>query len=208
MSIVTANMSMSLDGFVNHPTDGVGILFGWYGRGDVATETAGTTETTETTDYGRVELKTSAEEAEMLADAKTTLGAIVYGRRSFEAAEGWNGTHPLGVPVVVLTHSVPAGWPRAGSSIHFVTEGGIAAAIAEARAVGGDKTVAIGSADLTQQALNAGLLDELTVDLVAAMLGAGTRFFDNLENTPYELEQMWVRPGNGVVHLGYRVLKP
>jgi dihydrofolate reductase len=198
MSKVTANMSMSLDGFVNHPEDGVGILFGWYSRGDVVTETA---------NDERWELKTDAAEAAALAEAKASLGVLVYGRRTFDAAQGWGGTHPLGVPVVVLTHSVPDGWPREGSSVHFVTEGGIAAALAEAREIGGDKTIAIGSADLTQQALNEGLLDELSVDLVAAMLGEGTRFFDNLKGTPYELEQTWVRPGNGVTHLGYRVIR-
>jgi dihydrofolate reductase len=194
---VTANMSMSLDGFVNHPTDGVDTLFRWYGRGEVATETANE----------RVQLKTGAEEAEHLEDAKTSLGALLYGRRTFDAADGWQGTHPLGVPVVVLTHSVPEGWPRVGASIHFVTEGGIAAALEKARQVGGGKPVAIGSADLTQQALNEGLLDELTVDLVAAMLGEGTRFFDHLKGAPFELEQTWVRPGNGVAHLGYRVIR-
>lgn len=198
MSKVSANMSMSLDGFVNHPTDGVDTLFGWYSRGDVVTET----ENDETW-----QLKTDAEEAAALASAKTSIGALLYGRRTFDAAAGWNGKHPLGVPVVVLTHSVPDGWPREGSSVHFVTEGGIAAAIAKGRELGGGKEIAIGSADLTQQALNEGLLDELTVDLVAAMLGEGTRFFEHLKGTPYELEQVWTRPGNGVVHLGYRVVK-
>jgi dihydrofolate reductase len=72
---------------------------------------------------------------------------------------------------------------------------------------GGGKDVVIGSADLTQQALNAGLLDVLTVDLVAAMLGEGIPFFDNLKGAPYELEQIWVRPGNGVTHLGYQVAR-
>ncbi|MBW8804391.1 MAG: dihydrofolate reductase family protein [Catenulisporales bacterium] len=199
MTIVTANMSMSLDGFVSHPKDGVGILFGWYSRGDVITET---------TDDERWQLKTNAEEAEFLADVKNSVGALVYGRRTFEDADGWGGLHPLGVPVVVLTHSIPEGWPREGSSVHLVTEGGIAGALARARELAGDKSIVIGSADLTQQALNAGLLDELTVDVVAAMLGEGVRFFDNLTGTPYELEQTFVRPGNGVVHLGYRVIKP
>ncbi|MBS2532854.1 dihydrofolate reductase family protein [Catenulispora sp. NF23] len=199
MSTVTANMSMSLDGFVNHPTDGVDTLFRWYSRGEVVTGTDG--------DHDW-EFKTDASEAQDLQGAKDSIGAIVYGRRSFDAAEGWHGTHPLGVPVVVLTHSAPRDWEYAGRSVHFVTEGGIAAAIARGRELGGGRTVVIGSADLTQQALNEGLLDELTVDLVAAMLGAGTRFFDNLKGAPYELEQTSVRPGDGVTHLAYRVVKP
>src|SRR4051812_599367 len=199
MTIVTANMSMSLDGFVSHPKDGVGILFGWYSRGDVVTETV---------NDERWQFKTNAEEAEFLADAKNSIGAIVYGRRTFDDADGWGGVHPLGVPGGGLAHSIPEGWPREGSSVHLVTEGGIAGALARARELAGEKNIVIGSADLTQQALNAGLLDELTVDLVAAMLGEGVRFFDNLSDTPYELEQTSVRPGNGVVHLAYRVVKP
>jgi dihydrofolate reductase len=200
MSKVIANMSVSLDGFVNHPTDGVDTLFAWYSRGDVVTESA---------QPERWEFRTSEEEARVLADVKDTTGALLYGRRTFDEAGGWGGTHPVGAPVVVLTHNVPEGWPRPGASIHFVTEGGVEAAVARARELAGpDRNVAVGSPDLISQCLNAGLLDELTFDLVACLLGEGTRFLDNLKDTPYELEQTGVRPGNGVTHLAYRVVKP
>jgi dihydrofolate reductase len=196
MTFVTANMSMSLDGFVSHPTDGVTMLFKWYSAGDV---------TTSTTQPERWEFYTTAEEAAKLAEAKKEVGALVYGRRTFEEAGGWGGTHPLGAPVVVLSHSVPEGWPK--GSVHFVTEGGVAAAIARAAELAGDKAVVLGSASTTSQALNAGLLDELTVDLIPAMLGEGVRFFDGLEGTPYELEQIGVSAGPSATHLTYRVLK-
>lgn len=198
MTFVTANMSMSLDGFVSHPTDGVATLFRWYGSGDV---------TTTTTQPERWEFHTTAEEARKLAEAKETVGALVYGRRTFEEAGGWNGLHPIGAPVVVLTHSVPEGWPRPGASIHFVTEGGIEGAVARAAELAGDRAVVLGSASVTCQALNAGLLDELTVDLVPAMLGEGIRFFDALEGTPYPLEQVSVQAGPDVTHLAYRVVR-
>ena len=68
--------------------------------------------------------------------------------------------------------------------------------------------IAVGSPDVICQCLNAGLLDELQLDLVACMLGEGTRYFDHLKGTPYELEQTSVRPGNGVTHLAYRVVRP
>jgi dihydrofolate reductase len=200
MSTVIANMSVSLDGFVNHPTDGVATLFAWYSRGDVVTETA---------QPDRWEFRTSAEEARILAEVKEATGAILYGRRTFEEADGWGGTHPVGAPVVVLTHSMPPGWPKPDSSIHFVTDGGIEAAIAKAEELAGpDKIVAVGSPDMISQCLNAGLLDELTIDLVACVLGEGTRFLEHLKDTPYELKQTSVRPGDGVTHLGYRVVKP
>src|SRR6266568_1406853 len=149
MSTVNANMSVSLDGFVSHPTDGVATLFQWYSRGDIVTET---------TQPERWEFRTSEAEAQMLADAMENIGALVYGRRTFDDAEGWGGTHPIGAPVVVLTHSVPEGWPKPGTSVHFVTEGGVEAAVAKARELAGpDKTVTVGSADLIGQCLNAGL---------------------------------------------------
>src|SRR5512139_2189528 len=170
MTIVTANMSVSLDGFVNHPTDGVATLFAWYSRGDVVTET---------TQPERWEFRTSAEEAEALAQTKQTAGALLYGRRTFDEAGGWVGGHPIGAPVVVLTHSVPEGWPRTDTAVHFVTDGGVEAAVARAKELAGpDQDVIVGSPDLISQCLNAGLLDELTFDLVACLLGEGTRFLD------------------------------
>jgi dihydrofolate reductase len=200
MSTVVANMSVSLDGFVSHPTDGVDLLFEWYGKGDVVTTTA---------QPDRWEFRTNQTEAQMLADAKENIGALLYGRRTFDDAGGWGGKHPLGAPVVVLTHSVPDGWPKEGTDIHFVTEGGVQAAVAKAKELAGpDKSVAVGSAETTGQCLNAGLLDSLTMDLVACVLGEGVRFLDHLEGTPYRLEQMSVVPGDGVVHLAYRVVKP
>lgn len=65
----------------------------------------------------------------------------------------------------------------------------------------------LGSPTVTCQALNAGLLDGLTVDLVPAMLGEGVRFFEHLEGTPFELEQVSVQAGPSVTHLGYRVVR-
>jgi dihydrofolate reductase len=198
VTTVIANMSMSLDGIVSHPTDGVATLFKWYSQGPVVTK-----------GVDDREFRTDQVGADRLEDAMKSVGALVYGRRTFEEAQGWGGQHPIGAPVVILTHRVPEGWPRPDASIHFVTEGGVEAAVAKARELAGpDKTVAVGSADLTSQCLNAGLLDELQIDLVPCMLGEGVRFFDGLEGTPYELEQISVVPGTGVTHLAYRVIKP
>ena len=72
------------------------------------------------------------------------LGVIVYGRTTFEQANGWRGGHPTGAPVIVLTHQVPDGWPREDSPVSFVTEG-IERAIEEAEAIAGERTIALGS---------------------------------------------------------------
>ena len=104
----------------------------------------------------------------------------------------------------VVTHSIPGGWPRDDAPFTFVT-GGVEKAIAEAKAVAGDKIGAVVSANIAQQCLTDGLLDEIVVDLVPVLLGEGIRFFDNLEGGPIELEGPQVIEGTGVTHLSYRV---
>jgi dihydrofolate reductase len=112
------------------------------------------------------------------------------------------------VPVFVVTHSVPDGWPREDAPFTFVTDGGaegIASAITRAKAAAGEKQVVVGSANVAQQCLNAGLLDEIRVNLVPVLLGNGIRFFDKLSGAPVELEGPRVIEGTGVTHLYYRV---
>ncbi|MCX4726725.1 dihydrofolate reductase family protein [Streptomyces sp. NPDC090052] len=192
MAKVTANMSMSLDGFVSHPSDGVDQLFRWYGNGDVTVRTADPNMT----------FQVSEASAQRLNRGLSEIGVLVYGRRTFDDAGGWIGGHPLGRPVIVVSHSIPDGWPRADTPLTFVTDG-VESAIAQARATAGGKKVVIGSADLTQQCINAGLLDELDVDLVPLLLGSGVRFLDNLREAPRALEGPTVVEGNGVTHLTY-----
>jgi dihydrofolate reductase len=194
MAKVIANMSMSLDGFVSHPTDGVDQLFHWYGSGDVPVHTANPDMT----------FRVSAASADRLNQAFERIGVLMYGRRTFDEAGGWIGGHPIGKPVVVVTHSVPDGWPRADTPLTFVTDG-IESALAQAKATAGGKAVAVGSADLTQQCLNLGLLDELQIDLVPLLLGEGIRFLDHLKETPLALHEPSVVQGAGVTHLSYQV---
>ncbi|WP_328326316.1 MULTISPECIES: dihydrofolate reductase family protein [unclassified Streptomyces] len=192
MAKVTANMSMSLDGFVSHPSDGIDQLFRWYGNGDVTVRTADPDMT----------FQVSEASAQRLNRGLSEIGVLVYGRRTFDDAGGWIGGHPMGKPVIVVSHSIPDGWPRADTPLTFVTDG-VESAIAQARATAGEKKVVIGSADLTQQCINAGLLDELDVDLVPLLLGSGVRFLDNLREAPRALEGPTVIEGNGVTHLTY-----
>ena len=142
-----------------------------------------------------------------LREALAGVGALVAGRRLFDHTRGWGGSHPLGVPVFVLTHTTPEGWPRDDAPFTFVTDG-VESAVAQAKAVAGDKTVAVASPNVAQQCLNAGLLDGIGVDLVPVLLGDGIRFFDNLSNAPVALEGPRVIEGTGVTHLYYRVKCP
>lgn len=197
MSKVVALMSMSLDGFVADPSDGVGEVFDWYMHsGDVEFHTGGADPMT---------FHVSAPSAVHLRALWSELGAVLTGRRTFEVARGWGGNHAWG-PAFVLTHEVPAGWPRPGSTVHFVTDG-VESAVRQARAAARGKNVAVHGADTIQQLLNAGLLDEIHVDIAALLLGSGVRLFDHLAGTPSVLGNPTTIPGVGVTHLRYPVRK-
>ena len=84
---------------------------------------------------------------------------------------------------------------------------GIESAVKQARAAAGGKSVAVHGAGTIQQLLNAGLLDEIHVDVAAVLLGSGIRLFDHLAGTPAVLGNPRVIPGVGVTHLRYPVRK-
>jgi dihydrofolate reductase len=99
---------------------------------------------------------------------------------------------------------VPEGWPRDDAPFTFVTDG-IESAVAQAKALAGEKDVAVATPTITQQCLNAGLLDAISVDLVPVLLGEGIPFFATLRNAPVMLEDPVVTEGTRVTHLYYRV---
>jgi dihydrofolate reductase len=197
MSKLIAIMSMSLDGFVADPNDGVAEVFDWYMHsGNVEIHTGGSDPMTFTV---------SEASARHIRGLTSELGAVLTGRRTFEVAHGWNGNHAWG-PAFVLTHQVPDGWPRPNSTVHFVTDG-LESAVKQARAAAGTKSVGVHGADTIQQLLNAGLLDEISVDIAALLLGSGIRFFDHVAGTPSFLGDPTVIAGVGVTHLRYPVRK-
>lgn len=199
MSKVIALMSMSLDGFVADPDDGVDEVFDWYFAGDVGVPTPSTT-----SDFT---FRVSAPSADHLRNLMAEVGAMLTGRRTFERADGWGGRHPWEVPAFVVTHRVPDGWPRADSTVHFVTDG-LESAVARAKEAAGPRSVGVHGARTIQQLLNLGLLDEIHVDLAAVLMGAGVRLFDNLASAPVVLGDPTVVAGVGVTHLRYPVRPP
>ena len=204
MGKVTSGLTMSLDGFIAGPNDGPehplgenGMrLFSWYEGGDAEYVVPS----------GEMTFKVSPRSAEMLRGVFSSLGAIVTGRRTFDITNGWGGKHPLDVPVVVLTHTVPDGWDYEGSPFTFVTDG-VQSAVEKAGELAGEKDVAVGAASLVQQCLRAGLLDEVHVDLVPVLLGGGVRLFDNLGPEHIELERTEVIEAPDVTHMTFRVVK-
>ena len=196
MTKVVALMSMSLDGYVADANDGVAEVFDWYFSGDVEVPMA-----IPTPDFT---FRVSPASADHLRGLMAEVGAFLTGRRTFEVADGWGGQHAWGVPAFVVTHHVPDGWPRPGSTVQFVTDG-IESAVARAKAAAGPKSVAVHGAETIQQLLNAGLLDEIQVDVAAVLLGGGVRLFDHLGITPAVLGDPVVVNGVGVTHLRYPV---
>jgi dihydrofolate reductase len=195
MATVIAEMSMSLDGFVATPSDGVEEVFDWYMSGDVEVPTAKPDFTFTTREVSAAEIR----------DTQAKVGAMLHGRRTFEAANWWGGIHPMGVPAFVVTHSIPDGWPpHPDTTVTLVTDG-LESAVEQAKAAAGDKVVSVGAASIAQQCLNAGLLDGIRVNLAPVLLGEGIPFFANLENTPVWLDGPRVVAGEAVTHLEYRV---
>jgi dihydrofolate reductase len=204
MGKVATGLSMSLDGFIAGPNDGPSSplgeggewLFGWYSGGDTEYRLPGTD----------MVFKVSPQSAELLREAHSKMGAFVTGRRTFDITNGWGGRPPLGVPTFVVTHTVPQEWVYEGSPFTFVTDG-VESAVGQAKAVAGDKDVAVGAANIVQQCTRAGLLDEIHVDLVPILLGGGIRLFDHLGTGPIELERTEVVEAPGVTHLTFRIVK-
>jgi dihydrofolate reductase len=180
MATVVADMSVSLDGFVADPHHGVEHIFAWYGKPQPPASAAGD------------------------ADTAAGLGVIVYGRRTFEVAEGWHGHHPTGAPVIIVTHEVPGGWPQEGSTVSFET-GGIEAAMRRAAEIAGDRVIALGSPSIIQQCLNLGLVDSIQVKVAPVLIGEGIRLFGPLTTDAVELDNPTITAGNGVTHMHYNV---
>jgi len=188
MGSVVIDMSMSLDGFIAAPDDnpqqGLGEdgmrLHNWAFDDPSVFERV----------YG---------------DLTENTGAVIMGRRSYDnSIEAWGGKGPFGdaIPCFVVTHR-PI--DSADPVFTFVTDG-IESALAKAQEVAGGKRIGLMGADLDQQFLAAGLVDEIRIHLIDVLLGGGRRLFDQLPQR-IELEQTGVSQTDGVTHLEYRVLR-
>ncbi|HEY2803577.1 MAG TPA: dihydrofolate reductase family protein [Actinomycetota bacterium] len=202
MTKVVIDMSMSLDGFVAGPDDGRddplgrhgGMhVFDWYFSGNEEYRDP----------LFRPEPGANRDEVERVFAES---GAFIFGRRTYEIADGWGGRHPVnGVPVFVLTHEPPPDPPRGPSNLTFVTDG-IGSAIRQARAVASDKDIKLQGTAPGKQALSEGLCDEILVHLAPYLLGGGVRLFGTLPEG-IRLEKLSVSDGPFATHLRYRVIR-
>lgn len=132
-------------------------------------------------------------------------GASIMGKRMFEGGErGWPEEAPFHTPVFVLTHQKREPWPRpGGTTFYFVTDG-IESALRQARDAAGDKDIRIaGGADVIQQVLNAGLVDELALDVAPALFGGGRRLLDGVDPAKFGFKIESVHHSSLVTHLTY-----
>jgi dihydrofolate reductase len=147
---------------------------------------------------------------ELLEEAVNFVGAVIAGRRTYELSVPWWGADgpagPARVPVFVVTHAEPEDAPE-GGVYTFVTDG-IASALEQAKAAAGEKAVAVmGGADIGQQFIRAGLVDEISIHLVPLLFGSGTRMFENLGGVHIQLETTSVIETPEATHLRFRVVE-
>jgi dihydrofolate reductase len=211
MSQLTAQISISLDGFIAGPNQGKEHPLGEGGEG--LHEWAFPTESWRS-QHG-MEGGEKGPDHDVAAEFGRGVGAYIMGRNMFSPGRGewdeswrgwWGEDPPFHVPVFVLTHHSREPLPmEGGTTFHFVTDG-IEAALEQARAAAGGQDVQIaGGATAIQQYLAAGLLDELRLHIVPIILGGGERL---LENVGYpKLEPVDVVASPAATHVKYRVLR-
>lgn len=181
MAKVIAGMTMSLDGFMD--ADKVNPDFD--------------------------ELLQTASFKEMIKNT----GAVVMGRHVYEMADPFlwiNDDYEFQVPLFIVTHNPPEKYPKGNDklTVTFVTDG-VESAVAQAKKVAGEKDVQIiGGADIIQQCLNAGLCDELQIDLMSVLVGKGLRLLENIDTDKVKLERVRVEEITPVrTNIVFRVIK-
>jgi dihydrofolate reductase len=196
MTKVLAGITMSVDGYIAGPDDGPGKGLGEGGE-RLHYWVFGGPWTYENEPKGEA----TGEDAAWLAETIARVGAVVSGRATYEAAGHWGDENPWGIPVFIVTHR-PEEEPESGA---FTFVSGVEEAVDRARAAAGDKDVHVmGGADVIRQALEAGLVDELTIIVAPVVLGGGKRLFEEFSSS-LELEHLGVRQSTWATFIDYRV---
>jgi dihydrofolate reductase len=202
MTRVVVDISMSLDGFVAGPHDGLGRGLGEGGEAIHNWVMGGPW-----TYSGGPPFQASGVDHEVLTESFADAGAIVVGRRMYDVVDGWGEESSFDRPVFVVT-SRPHPARRAGKTSYTFVTGGIRAALALAGEAAGDRAVSVGGgARVVQQFLAGGLVDEMQVHVAPVLVGAGTRLFEHLGPRLPRLEQTRVRESVNATHIRYRVVR-
>ena len=143
----------------------------------------------------------AGEDAAWLAEVTSRVGAVVGGRATYEAARHWGDQNPWRLPFFIVTHR-PEEEPEGGQ---FTFVSGVEAAIERAREAAGDKDVHVmGGGEIIRQALEARIVDELSIIIAPVVLGAGKRLFEGFSQS-MELEQLGVRQSQFATFIDYRL---
>lgn len=198
MAKVLAVITTSIDGYITGPRDGPGAglgengerLHNWVFGGPWS--------------YGDdVRPQPTGEDAEWLSQATSSLGAVIAGRGTYEAARHWGERNPWGVPFFIVTHR-PEEQPE-GDDFLFVS--GVPTAVQRAIEAADERDVHImGGGEVIREALAAGLVDELTLIIAPVVMGAGKRLFDEF-NRSLDLQQLGVRQSLFATFIDYRVTR-
>ncbi|HET9421305.1 MAG TPA: dihydrofolate reductase family protein [Nocardioides sp.] len=197
MSKVVMHNVVSVDGFIADDNDDVGPLFEWYFNGDRSLSAQ------DMADPEPGGLRVSQASYDYVRPMWDSINAMVIGRHLFDMTNGWEGKPPTGDHVVVVSHRPkPEGWhPEA--AYHFVDN--VEDAVAKAKELAGDGYVAVAAGDVGGQALAAGLVDEVAMDVAPVVFGSGKRYFGPVDAQHLLEDPDVVVQGDRVLHLRYRV---
>ncbi|MGH2945898.1 MAG: dihydrofolate reductase family protein [Solirubrobacteraceae bacterium] len=196
MAKVVAGITTSVDGYITGPHDGPDKGLGdggerlhyWVfgGAWTYADEPTG---------------EPTGEDAAWLAEVSSRVGAVVAGRGTYEAARHWGDKNPWGLPFFIVTHR-PEEEPDGGE---FTFVSGVEAAVERAiESAGGNDVNVMGGADTIRQALEAGIVDELTIIIAPVVLGGGKRLFEGFSQS-LDLEHLGVRQSPFATFIDYAV---
>lgn len=212
MGKVRFYISISLDGFTAGPNQSLENPLGlrgeelheWVVRLDVWRRAHG------------LEGGDTTSSSHLVEENQANVGAIVMGRNMFGGGPGpwatddewkgwWGDDPPYHVPVFVITHHPREPLEMEGNTTFFFVTDGVGSAVKQAQEAAGDRDVLVaGGANVIQQCLSAGMIDEFELHVVPILLGAGERLFENV--TDPRLEQVRSVEGEGVTHIKYRVI--
>jgi dihydrofolate reductase len=143
---------------------------------------------------------------QMLEEVFSRTGVSIMGKRMFDLGERmWPEDAPFHTPVFVLTHQVRKPWERPGGTTFYFVNDGIESALAKARKAAGDRDIRIaGGANVIQQYLNAGLVDEFTVHYSPVFFGLGASLFSGI-SSGVNVKIKEAVPSKEVTHITYEV---
>jgi dihydrofolate reductase len=199
MTKVLAGITTSVDGYIAGPDDGPGKGLGEGGE-RLHYWVFGGPWTYDSEPRG----EPTGDDATWLAEMVDKVGAVVGGRATYEAAGRWGDKNPWGLPFFIVTHR-PEEEPDGGA---FTFVSGVKEAVEQAWSAAGDKDVHVmGGADVIRQALEEGLVDELTIIVAPFVLGGGKRLFDGFSSS-FDLEHIGVRQSTWATFIDYKVKRP